>query len=246
MVYNFAQAQEIWHIKAVDPAGKLLDVKAFDQSGNMYDVKAIGETGGHQYMDIKAIRQGMKYPLKIMVSIDIFAPVKAIGAKGEILDIKAITADGRKLDVKGVSRAGNLYHIKAVSDDGEFYGIKALSPEGLLEDVKGIKYSDQAIEGTVNGTSFAAHVKAIPQSQDCITDFLWHVKAVHPDGKLIDIKAIDENGRIYDVKALAENGNGHIMDIKAFVGSTKLTGKDSSFNRQIRTTESDRTGWKNL
>jgi len=30
LVYNFAQAQEIWHIKAVDPAGKLLDVKAFD------------------------------------------------------------------------------------------------------------------------------------------------------------------------------------------------------------------------
>ncbi|MBK7695405.1 MAG: hypothetical protein IPI30_14095 [Saprospiraceae bacterium] len=114
-----------------------------------------------------------------------------------------------------------ISHQGEESDDGEF-GIKALSPEGLLEDVKGIKYSDQAIEGTVNGTSFAAHVKAIPQSQDCITDFLWHVKAVHPDGKLIDIKAIDENGRIYDVKALAENGNGHIMDIKAFVGSTKL------------------------
>ena len=33
-------------------------------------------------------------------------------------------------------------------------------------------------------------------------DIIWHVKAFHPDGKLLDVKAITKDGGIHDVKAI--------------------------------------------
>jgi ribosomal protein L10 len=48
-------------------------------------------------------------------------------------------------------------------------------------------------------------------------DTLWHVKAVHPKGRLLDIKAVDPDGKLYDVKAIEQEGNVHMLDVKAFV-----------------------------
>ncbi len=51
---------------------------------------------------------------------------------------------------------------------------------------------------------------------------IWHIKAIHPEGRFLDVKALDKVGNIYDVKAIEESGNLHLMDIKAFVGGKRL------------------------
>jgi hypothetical protein len=51
---------------------------------------------------------------------------------------------------------------------------------------------------------------------------IWHIKAIHPDGRLIDIKAIDKDGDIYDVKAIQNTAQRSFMDIKALVGDKQL------------------------
>lgn len=51
---------------------------------------------------------------------------------------------------------------------------------------------------------------------------VWHIKAVHPDGRLLDVKALDKSGGIHDVKAIAQTGDQYIFDIKAFVDGDVL------------------------
>lgn len=51
---------------------------------------------------------------------------------------------------------------------------------------------------------------------------IWHVKAVHPDGKLIDVKAIDKDGKPNAVKAIETDGNVHLLDIKALIGDKRV------------------------
>lgn len=153
----------IWHIKAIHPEGWTLDVKALDKDGNIFDVKAIQDSGQRQLMDVKALMEGKKAPVKILVSDDAYAPVKALGEDGTIYDIKALTPEGERLDVKGVRKSGNITHIKAISKTGDFYGIKAISPEGMLNDVKGVKMSEADQEAIINGVNVHAHIKALPQ-----------------------------------------------------------------------------------
>ena len=163
---SLAAEDTVWHIKAIHPEGRLLDVKAIDKSGKIHPIKAFQSPGNNHILDIKALVDDKKVAVKVLVKGpgDAFAPVKAIADGGAVIDIKALTADGVKLDVKGVSTAGGVTAIKAVAPDGAFYGIKAISPEGRVFDVKGIKMNKEEVEGKVNGVDFAAHVKAIPQS----------------------------------------------------------------------------------
>jgi hypothetical protein len=51
---------------------------------------------------------------------------------------------------------------------------------------------------------------------------IWHVKAIHPEGVLLDVKAIDEDGKIHGIKAIETQGNVHLLDIKALVGDQRL------------------------
>ena len=153
----------IWHIKAIHPEGHTLDVKALDADGNIFDIKAIQDAGQWQLMDVKALMEGKKAPVKILVSDDAYAPVKALGDDGTIYDIKALTPEGERLDVKGVKRSGNITHIKAINTAGDFYGIKAISPDGMLNDVKGVKMLETEQEATINGVKVHAHIKALPQ-----------------------------------------------------------------------------------
>ncbi len=159
----YAADEIIWHVKAVHPKGVLLDVKAIDQNGNIHDVKAIQEPGIPHLLDIKALIDGKRLPVKILVSDDQYAPVKAIGEDGTVYDIKALTPGRERLDVKGIQQAGSIIHIKAIGPDGEFYGIKAISPKGNLYDVKGVKMLKDRVELTISGVPVAAHIKAIPQ-----------------------------------------------------------------------------------
>ena len=77
----------LWHIKAIHPDGKFIDVKAFDKKGNIYDVKGIQNSELTTIMDIKALVDGEKVPIKILLSDDKFSQVKAIKEDGTILDI---------------------------------------------------------------------------------------------------------------------------------------------------------------
>ena len=212
----------IWHIKAIHPEGQTIDVKALDADGNIYDVKAIQDADQRQLMDIKALVDGKKMPVKILVGDDDYAPVKAITEGGTIYDIKALTGDGRKLDVKGVKRSGNIIDIKAINEAGEFYGVKAISPDGLLNDVKGVKTVEDQLETTINGVEVYAHVKALPQMGIVTGSGIWHIKAIHPEGWTLDVKALDANGNIFDVKAIQDADQRQLMDIKALDGDKKI------------------------
>ena len=153
----------IWNVKAVTLDGKNLDIKAFDAEGNKYDVKAVQDSEQHSFMNIRAFVDKNELPIKILVSEDEFAPVKAIGRDGTIYDVKALTADGTKLDVKGISRSGNIIHVKAINTNGDQYGVKAFSPDGKLNDVKGIKIFVREKELSIRGNDVYAHLKAIQQ-----------------------------------------------------------------------------------
>lgn len=212
-----------WFVRAIHPEGRTLEVKAIDPDGKKtYDVKAIEEPGNLHVMDVKAFVDGKVLPVKVLVSDDAYAPVKAIGEHGEIYGIKALTPDGRRLDVKGVSHSGNILHIKAIGPDGSFYGVKAISPSGHLHDVKGVKMTPDKVECKVNGVDVHAHVKALPPAGVGSGEFKWHVKAIDPRGQFLDVKAVDKSGKRNDVKAFEESGNLHLMDIKAIVDGKKL------------------------
>lgn len=215
------KTETIWHIKAIHPQGWFLDVKALDENGHLYDVKAIQDSDQRQLLDIKALIAGHKTPVKILVSRDTYAPVKAIGKDGKIYDIKALTPGGDRLDVKGVSRAGNIIDIKAISPEGSFYGIKAISPEGQLNDVKGVKMFRTDLEATINGVEVHAHIKALPQAVRLEGTATWHIKAIHPEGRTLDVKALDSDGNIFDIKAIQDAGQRQLMDVKALIDGKK-------------------------
>ena len=208
----------IWHVKAVHPEAYFMDVKASDREGNVYDVKSIQYADQSSILDIKADVDGKNVPIKILVSNERFMPVKGIKSDGTILNIHAVAPDGSRIDVKGVSHSGNIIHIKAVSPKNEFYGVKAIAPDGKLNDVKGLKMSKERVEAIVNNVEIYAHIKAIAQSGCAGDNFIWHIKAIHPEGRVIDVKALDKDGTAYDVKALQDSDQSSLMDVKAFIG----------------------------
>ncbi|MCK5400934.1 MAG: hypothetical protein KAJ28_04805 [Flavobacteriaceae bacterium] len=55
-----------------------------------------------------------------------------------------------------------------------------------------------------------------------LDEIIWHIKAIHPDGKLLDVKAIGKDGTIYDVKAIQDSDDNNDLDIKAFVKGKRL------------------------
>ena len=54
------------------------------------------------------------------------------------------------------------------------------------------------------------------------TEVIWHIKALHPEGRILDVKALDKEGNIYDVKAIQYTDQTSLLDIKAFVNGQKL------------------------
>lgn len=64
-------------------------------------------------------------------------------------------------------------------------------------------------------------------SSETITgeEVIWHVKALHPDGKLLDVKAFDKDGTIYDIKAIQDTDQTMLMDVKALINNKKVSVK---------------------
>ncbi len=219
---NKLTKEVIWHIKAINPEAKFLDVKALDKKGNIYNVKAIQDADHRFLMDVKAMVGKKRLPVKMLISDDKYTPVKAIGEDGTVYDIKAISPEGDKMDVKGIKRAGDIIHLKAISKEGDFYAVKAISPDGQLNDVKGVKVSEEKLEATVHGVEIFAHIKALPQAGCAGNKSIWHIKAINPKGKTINIKALDKKGNIYDVKAIQDANQQSLLDVRAFVDGKKL------------------------
>jgi hypothetical protein len=153
-----------WAVKAFRPEVQFLDVKAIDKYGRRHDVKAIQDSDDTSMLSVKAIVDGMRLPIKLIAnSGEKFYPVKAIDAKGNLIDIKAITEKGEILDVKGFSRSGNIIHLKAITKDHKNYNIISISPDSKVNSVKGIKMMEQEVEATLLGVEIFAHVKSLSQ-----------------------------------------------------------------------------------
>lgn len=56
---------------------------------------------------------------------------------------------------------------------------------------------------------------------DYSKDIIWHIKAFHPNAKLLDVKAIID-GHTFDVKAIQNSDQTSVMDVKAFVNDKIL------------------------
>ncbi len=224
-----------WNVKAIHPDGQSLNVKAFDKEGNSLDIKAIQNSDQDNFLDVKAIADGEKLPVKMLESQNQFVPVAAINKEGNKYYLKAITAEGEKLDVKGVARFGNIVIMKVITKKGDFYGVKAISPDGKLNDIKGIKIARGDREMSLKGIGIHAHVKAMrpatneddfkiskknKKRTEYKTDFeriIWNIKAVTADGRNLDVKAFDAEGNSFDVKAIQDSKQHSFMNIKAFV-----------------------------
>ena len=71
-------------------------------------------------------------------------------------------------------------------------------------------------------------------------EVIWHVKAFHPDGKLLDVKAIDADGHTYDVKSIQNSDQTSILDVKAFVNGRVLPIKMLVSDAEFLAGKSDR------
>ncbi len=231
-----------WNVKVIYPDGKSLDVKAFDGKGKAYDIMAIQDSDQDIFLDVKAIADGEKLPVKMLLSKEQFAPVSVISNEGNEYSLKAITEEGEKLDVKGIRRFGNIVIMKAITKKGNYIGVKAISPDGQQNDIKGIKVNRGEREMTLKGVSVHAHVKAmhtaaneekfkmfikseVNKKRKYKSDFeriSWNIKAVTPDGKNLGVKAIDAEGNQFDVKATQDSEQHSFMNIKAFVDKYEL------------------------
>ncbi len=53
-------------------------------------------------------------------------------------------------------------------------------------------------------------------------EILWHINAIHPEGKSFTLKAIDKEGNLFDIIAIQNSNQHSFLDVKAMVGEKKL------------------------
>ncbi len=70
----------------------------------------------------------------------------------------------------------------------------------------------------LTGSTTSAQVESEPKENV----IYWHVKAVLPIAKLLDIKAIDKDGNKHDVKAIQRSHDISLLSIKALVNGQSL------------------------
>lgn len=155
-----------WAVKAYSPTWGLLDVKAIDKIGNIHDIKAIQDSDDTSILNVKALVNGERLPVKLIVDYSVsLYPLIAITNDGSILNVKALDPDGEVITIKGFSKSGNIVHIRAIRPQNIMYNIIAVSPDGKVNTVKGIKMMDEEVETVINGILVFAHVKALTQDQ---------------------------------------------------------------------------------
>lgn len=62
-------------------------------------------------------------------------------------------------------------------------------------------------------------------SQDLKSDniIFWHIKAVLPEAKLLDVVAIDKDGTYYNVKAIQDSHDISLLNVKALVNGQTIS-----------------------
>jgi hypothetical protein len=60
------------------------------------------------------------------------------------------------------------------------------------------------------------------QEQETENIIYWHIKAVLPEAKLLDLKAIDADGTYYDVKAIQDSHDISLLSVKALVNGQTI------------------------
>ncbi|MEZ4874300.1 MAG: hypothetical protein R2793_02290 [Flavobacteriaceae bacterium] len=154
-----------WAVKAYSPTWGLLDVKAMDPEGHIYDIKAIQDSDDTSILNVKALVNGERLPVKLIVKkSDPVYPLRVITPNGGIMDVVALDPDGETIAIKGISKSGNIVHIRAIRPQNIMYNIIAVSPDGETNSVKGVKMMDEEVETVINGVSIFAHVKALTQN----------------------------------------------------------------------------------
>ncbi len=153
-----------WNVKAYSHDGQLLRIKAIDDSGKIFDVKAIQTSDDTSVLNVKALVDGKRLPIKLIVEEGApYYAVKAIRPDGTLMGVKALTPRGEPLNIKGINRTGNVINLRAITQEGIFFNIVAVSPEGVMNYVKGLKMMDEDQEAIINGVPVFAHVKALKQ-----------------------------------------------------------------------------------
>ena len=158
-----AWAEAMWDVKAVH-GDRLLPIKAIAGTGRLYDIKAIRTSGGVAIMDVLAIGDVERWPIRLLDRGKPGFSVKAIRPDGTLMDVKAIGANGARLSVVGAGQVGHIVHIKVVTSaaPSTYAGVKAFGPHGNTYAIKGLRFSGEAREGKVSGIPHAGYVKAVP------------------------------------------------------------------------------------
>ena len=242
-----------WTLEATTPEGQALAIKTQDGGGNVYDVKAIQDADQTSFLDVKAFVGDKKLPVKVLLSKNEMAPVKAIDKGGISYEIVALTKTGDKYVVQGVKRFGNIIELKAVDKKGAFLPIKAKSPNGEIDNVLGIKINVKDQEMTLNGFPIYAHVKAMhayPEipiekskkkskrktkeklKQKAFKFIFWDVSAIDSKGEKLAVKAVDSLGNQFDIKAVQDAEQFVFMNVKAFVNGKQIPIKIAYTNEE--------------
>lgn len=214
--------KETWPVKAVSVSGSFIDIIAIDEFGSTSPILAIIKEGDLHFMDIKAQVGRELLNVKMLITDDLYPPVKAITPAGKIIDIKAQMPDGSLLDVKGVTREGNTLRIAAIEGDDTYLAIRAVASDGRTRDVRGIKFIAENEEMRIGSVKVLAHIKAIPITKNISDHPIWAVKAINTAGENMDIIAMGIKDQVFEIKAMAKNGHFHLLDVKAIKGRHKL------------------------
>ena len=226
LAYNVGLWGQNWELQSEKGS---YTIKAVDESGDLLDVVAILDEGDDCFMDIKAIKGDVIYPVKMVASDSMYIPIAAITPSGGNLNLVGVTAMGEQFPVKGVSRFGNTIRISVI-EAGSFKDVNAISPDGKVRLVSGVKFNDDNIEMEIGPTKVIAHVKALPTTEVKTAETSWVMKATGNDGSLLDIVAINKKGREYKVMAFSAGGSFTMLNVKAEIGRdlvpVKLIRKD--------------------
>ena len=69
---------------------------------------------------------------------------------------------------------------------------------------------------------FGLFLSASAQEKASADDIIWHIKAIHPNGRTMDVKAFNDRGDKFDVKALEDADQSYIMEVKSFIGGERV------------------------
>lgn len=125
-------------------------------------------------------------------------------------------AKKEKTEVKPIEEVKETYwNVKAIQPDGKSLDIKIFDAEGKAYDVKSIQNSDQDnfldVKAIVSGEKLPVKIlvsndQYAPVTAISKTGDSYDLKAVTPEGKMLEVKGVARFGYIVIMKAITESG----------------------------------------